>query len=89
MDASQTYADPGYTGIPAVGTDGGGCIEVYATVEDAEERNRYLASFDGTILDSGSHSVVGTCVVRVSHLLTASEQDAIEQSITDSLTRLA
>ena len=89
VDTSQLYAQPGYTGIPAVGTDAGGCVEVYATAEDAEERNDYLASFDGTILNSGSHTVAGTCVIRVSYLLTASEQDAIEQSIVDSLTRLA
>ena len=29
------------------GTDGGGAIEVYANVEDAESRNSYLAGFDG------------------------------------------
>lgn len=89
VDASQLYAQPGYTGIPAVGTDAGGCVEVYATAEDAEARDDYLASFDGTILNSGSHAVVGTCVIRTSYLLTASEQNAIEQSIVDSLTRLA
>ena len=89
VDSSQLYAQPGYTGIPAVGTDAGGCVEVYATAEDAEERNDYLASFDGTILNAGSHAVVGTCVIRTSYLLTASEQDAIEKSIIDSLTRLA
>lgn len=89
VDTSQLYAQPGYTGIPAVGTDAGGCVEVYATAEEAEERNAYLASFDGTILNSGSHAVVGTCVVRVSYLLTASEQDAIEQSIIENLARLA
>lgn len=89
VDSSQLYAQPGYTGIPATGTDAGGCVEVYATAKDAEERNDYLASFDGTILNSGSHAVVGTCVIRTSYLLTASEQDATEQSIIDSLTRLA
>ncbi len=88
VDQSQVYADDAYTGIPAAGTDGGGCVEVYATVEDAEERDAYLSGFDGTILRPGSHTVLGTCVIRTSDLLQASQQDAIEQSIIDSLTRL-
>lgn len=88
VDQSMTYADEEYTGIPAVGTEGGGAVEVYATAEDAEERNYYLAAFDGGIFASGSHAVVGTCVVRTSDLLTASQQDALEQSIIESLTRL-
>ena len=88
VDQSQVYADEAYTGIPAAGTDGGGCVEVYATVEDAEERNVYLSGFDGTILRPGSHTVLGTCVIRTSDLLQGSQQDAIEQSIIDSLTRL-
>ena len=88
VDQSQTYASEGYTGIPAIGTDGGGSVEVYATIEDAQKRDTYLGALDGGILSSGSHTVVGTCVVRVSDLLTASQQKAIEQSIIDSLTRL-
>lgn len=88
VDQSQVYAVDGFTGIPAVGTEGGGCVEVYATVEDAEERDAYLSAFDGSVLDSGSHMVLGTCVVRTSHLLQASQQDAIEQAIVDSLTNL-
>ena len=88
VDQSQTYASEGYTGIPAIGTDGGGSVEVYATIEDAQKRDTYLGALDGSILSSGSHTVVGTCVVRVSDLLTASQQKAIEQSIIDSLTRL-
>lgn len=88
VDQSQVYTDEAYTGIPSAGTDGGGCVEVYATVEDAEERNTYLSAFDGSILRPGSHTVLGTCVIRTSDLLQASQQDAIEQSIIDSLTRL-
>lgn len=88
VDQSQVYVDENNTGIPAAGTDGGGCIEVYATVEDAEERNAYLAGFDGSFLRPGSHAVVGTCVVRTSDLLTASQQNEMEQNIIDSLIRL-
>lgn len=89
IDASETYAMEGYTGIPAIGTEGGGAVEVYATAEDAEKRNEYLASFDGGIFASGSHAVVGTCVIRTSDHLTASQQDALEQEIIESLTRLS
>lgn len=67
------------------GTDAGGSIEVYKTVEDAEGRNTYLASFDGTIFDSGKHIVVGTMVVRVSTKLTASKQEQFINEIIDAL----
>ena len=70
------------------GTDGGGAIEVYANVEDAESRNEYLAGFDGGVLASGSHIVVGTCVVRTSDELAASKQKALEAAVIDALTKL-
>lgn len=88
VDQSEVYPSEGYTGIPAVGTEGGGAVEVYATVEDAEERDTYLAAFDGGFLSSGSHRVAGTCVIRTSYRLTASQQQELEQNIIDSLTRL-
>ncbi len=67
------------------GTDAGGSIEVYATVEEAENRNTYLAAFDGTIFDSGAHKVVGTMIVRVSTNLTASKQELFMNEIIDAL----
>ena len=70
------------------GTEGGGCVEVYSTAEDAEKRNSYLGSFDGSVLASGSHEVLGTCVVRTSNLLTASNQKLIAEEIKESLIRL-
>ncbi len=70
------------------GTDGGGSIEVYATVDYANARNDYLASFDGGILASGSHTVVGTVVVRTSDELTASQQKTMEANIIAALTSL-
>lgn len=80
------------SGGPSVidkGTDGGGCIEVYKTAEDAEKRNTYLSAFDGGILASGSHTVVGTVVIRTSSKLTASQQDQLEAAIIESLTKLS
>lgn len=67
------------------GTTSGGQVEVYATKEDAEKRNAYLAGFDGTILSSGSHTVLGTMVIRTSDYLTASQQKALEAAIIAAL----
>ena len=60
------------------GTVAGGSIEVYKTKSDATERNEYLSAFDGGVLSSGSHTVVGTCVVRTSNELTATQQKLLE-----------
>jgi prefoldin subunit 5 len=88
VDQSKVYISDGYSGIVGAGTDGGGAVEVYANVDDANKRNNYLAVFDGGVLSSGSHDVVGTCIVRTSHILTASQQKMLEGEIVDSLTRL-
>ena len=70
------------------GTDAGGSIEVYKTVEAAEARNSYLASFDGGIFDSGKHMVIGTMMVRVSTNLTATKQDSFINEIIEALIEL-
>ena len=88
VDQSQLYLSGQYTPIIDAGCDGGGAVEVFKTTEDAEKRNEYLAGFDGSILASGSHTVIGTCVVRTSNLMTASQQQTQQQAIIDSLTRL-
>lgn len=90
---SSTMVSSGYASMPdmdviAAGTDCGGSIEVYATVEDAERRETYLSSFDGTPFSSGSHTIVGTLLVRTSSKLTASEQKELETAVIDSLTSL-
>lgn len=68
------------------GTDCGGSIEVYSSEADAVKRNEYLATFDGGIFASGSHTVVGTVVVRTSDKLTASQQKTLENDIIAALT---
>ncbi len=88
VDQSSVTLSQGCTGIVAAGTDGGGAVEVYATVEDAEKRNTYLAAFDGSILASGSHEVLGTCLLRTSDKLAASQQQALTQEVKDALIRL-
>lgn len=68
------------------GTDAGGSIEVYKTKSEAKKRNEYLATFDGGILSPGSHTVVGTIVIRTSNELTASQQNLLETNIIAALT---
>lgn len=70
------------------GTNGGGCVEVYETVENAEKRNTYLAAFDGSVIASGSHTVLGTCVIRTSNYLMASQQKELETNIYNALIEL-
>ncbi|CAD0144417.1 protein of unknown function [Streptococcus thermophilus] len=60
--------------IIAKGTDAGGQIEVYKSPEEAQKRNTYLSAFDGAgLFNSGSHEVCGTCVIRTSSKLTATQ----------------
>lgn len=63
------------------GLSAGGSIEVYRNKEDAEKRDEYLKTFDGTILYAGSHVVYGTCVVRASDELTAKQQETLEKNL--------
>lgn len=82
----QTYVS-GSTAVEK-GNQGGGCVEVFETEEQAQKRNNYLASFDGGWLRSGSHKVLGTLIVRTSDELTASQQKKLEADIIASLTKL-
>lgn len=70
------------------GTDAGGSIEVYANEDDAMSRNDYLAAFDGGIFASGSHTVIGTVIVRTSDELTATQQNTLEANIIAALTEI-
>ena len=72
--------------IVAKGTDAGGAVEVYATLEDAQARVDYLAGFDGTILYSGSYAIVGTTVVRTSYKFTDEQQLLLTHDITKAMT---
>ncbi len=70
------------------GTVAGGAIEVYANEEDAKKREDYLATFDGGILASGSHRVIGTVLIRASDELPASKQKALEEKVLNALAAL-
>lgn len=81
LDQSEIYG----TSLIDKGTDAGGSIEVYANVDDAIKRDTYLASFDGGIFASGSHTVIGTLLIRTSDELTASQQKNMEANIINAL----
>lgn len=70
------------------GVDAGGAIETYKTNKDAAERDSYLGVFDGGVISSGSHKVIGTVLVRTSDKLTATQQNELTQAIINALTRL-
>ena len=85
LNQANIYGD----GLMDKGTDAGGCIEVFKTVEDAEKRNTYISAFDGQgALNPGSHKVVGTIVVRTSSKLKASQQTELETKIINKLIEL-
>lgn len=85
IDQSSVYGND----IVDKGTEYGGAIEVYASEEDAEKRDSYLASFDGAgMLNSGSHKVLGTIVIRTSTKLTATQQNEFTNNITNKLLEL-
>ena len=76
-------------GSLAKGTDGGGCIEIYKTKSDANKRNTYLTAFDGvSMLNPGSHQVIGTVVIRTSRFLSAEQQQTLTSNIITALTEL-
>ena len=68
------------------GTDAGGCIESYGTLEDALNRCDYLSQFDNTLLYSGSYVIVGTMVVRTSYKLTDKQQVDLTNEIIRAFT---
>ena len=70
------------------GTDGGGSIEVYDTLQKAQNRVDYLSEFDNTILNSGSYSIVGTMVIRLLYYLTEEQQFEMTNNITQVLTAI-
>lgn len=70
-----------------LGTNGGGCIEVYHTKTDAMNRCEYLKQFNNTILYSGSYALVGTMVIRTSYVLTDTQQYTLTDLIIKEFTK--
>ena len=74
--------------IVDMGTDAGGAVEIYDTRENALNRCDYLSQFDGTVLYTGSYTVVGTIVIRISYKLNDEQQGRLVDSIISKLTEI-
>lgn len=88
VNREHLYIEPGKDNVIDVGCNGGGAVEIYNTAAEAEARNVYLGSFDGSAFRSGSHYVVGTMVIRTSNELTGSQQLDLTDQITQALTQV-
>ena len=69
-----------------LGTDGGGCVEIYKNITEASNRCTYLKQFDNSFMQSGSYVMIGTMVVRTSYQLAESSQYLITNEIFESFT---
>lgn len=88
IDKTKLNIPAGKNNVIAIGTVGGGSIEVFPSTEDAITRNKYLSSFDETIINPGAHTVVGTLVIRVSSKLTEEQQEEMTNFIISALTSI-
>ena len=68
------------------GSDAGGTVEVFRTVEDATKRKEYLDGFTG-VLSAGKSKLINTTLVRVSPNLKASEQNDLLEKIYQALSK--
>ncbi|MBE6010141.1 MAG: hypothetical protein E7236_05760 [Lachnospiraceae bacterium] len=84
VDRSNLYIESGDDVID-VGTDGGGAIEVFNTVDEANARNEELGIYDGTMFASGSHYVYGTIIIRTSNELSATQQTELTENVLNAL----
>ncbi|MBR3322861.1 hypothetical protein IKG13_02285 [Candidatus Saccharibacteria bacterium] len=68
------------------GSDAGGTIEVFRSVEDAKKRKEYLDGFTG-VLSAGKSKLINTTLVRVSPNLKSSEQNDLLEKIYQALSK--
>ena len=88
VDLDKVYIEPGFEGLLDIGTDAGGCIEVFANEKDVQNRDTYLAGFDGGILSSGGHYIIGTVLIRTSNALTGTQQLELTDAIKEALLKV-
>lgn len=85
VDRNELYIEDGKDNVIDIGCEGGGAIEIFKSVDEAQTRDTYLGSFDGTGLASGSHYVYGTIIVRTSNILNGSQQLELTDKIINEL----
>lgn len=78
-------AREGAADVVMIGTAGGGAVEVFASREEAEKRAEYISFFEGSVMDAGSCTVEGTCLIRTSKYLSGDQQEKLTKKIRDAL----
>jgi hypothetical protein len=71
----------------SMGTEGGGAVEIFPSVEEALKRGEFLAGYEGYGAGhiTGGHVVCGTMVVRVSTLYSREDRIQVLQELVDCL----
>ena len=78
-------AREGTADVVMIGTAGGGAVEVFASREEAEKRAEYISFFQGSVMDAGSCTVEGTCLIRTSKYLSGDQQEKLTKKIREAL----
>ena len=78
-------AREGTADVVMIGTAGGGAVEVFASREEAEKRAEYISFFEGSVMDAGSCTVEGTCLIRTSKYLSGDQQEKLTKKIREAL----
>lgn len=84
IDANTVNGD----NIISKGTDAGGSVEIFDSLEAARNRCEYLGQFDNTYLYSGSYALVGTMVIRISYKLDSERQLEITSKLCEQISRI-
>lgn len=71
--------------VVMIGTAGGGAVEIFSSKKEARKREKYLAFFDGSVMEAGSHDREGTCIIRTSKYLSEEEQKELTEMIREAL----
>ena len=80
---SEAFAHLSNEELLAAGAECGGSVEIYATADEARQRDAGLAESGAA---SGSHAAVGTLVVRVSEALPSAQRQEFLAQVIDALT---
>lgn len=88
INKNDLHLQEGEDNVIDIGTVGGGAVEVFSSVEDAEARDKYLATVQNITSTDNSHYVRGTCVIRTSEHLTGSQQKSLTEEITNALIKV-
>ena len=80
---SEAFAHLSDEELLAAGAECGGSVEIYATADEARQRD---AELEASGAASGSHAAVGTLVVRVSEALPSAQRQEFLTQVIDALT---